>query len=61
MIALGWPAIPLILSRLMTEPDHWFEALYEITGYDPVPEEAYGNMLAMADAWLRWGREHGQI
>ena len=59
IIRMGKPAIPFILDELRREPDHWFVALKQITGEDPIPEEARGNMRGMADAWLKWGDDHG--
>ena len=60
IIAMGELALPLILAQLRNEhddPDHWFAALEAITGQDPVPENAYGDTLKMADAWLLWAKE----
>ncbi len=59
IIAMGPPAVPLILSELRREPDHWFIALKRITGEDPVPEDARGDIDRMAEAWLNWGHMHG--
>jgi hypothetical protein len=59
IIALGEAAVPLILSELEREPDHWFIALHAITGADPVPKESRGRLKEMTAAWLRWGKEHG--
>ncbi len=59
IIGMGEFAIPLILAELRREPDDWFWALAAITGDNPVAEEQRGRMAAMAEAWLRWGREHG--
>ena len=59
IIGLGPQVTPLILKRLAGEPDHWFWALKAITGDDPVPEEARGNLSKMSKAWLEWGRERG--
>jgi len=56
---MGREALPLILGALRREPDHWFVALRRITGEDPVPEDARGDLHRMAEAWLRWGAEHG--
>jgi hypothetical protein len=61
IIAMGPAVVPLILGELRREPDHWFVALKKITGEDPVPEEERGNIEAMAQAWLRWGRLHGIV
>jgi hypothetical protein len=56
IIALGPPAVPLLLRELEREPDHWFAALRTITGANPVPPETRGKLAEMAAAWLRWGR-----
>jgi hypothetical protein len=61
IIRLGWPAVPLLLAELKRQPDHWFQALQEITGADPVPREAQGRIKDMVAAWLRWGRDHDFI
>jgi Uncharacterized protein conserved in bacteria (DUF2188) len=59
IVAMGKPAVPLILAELEARPDFWFAALREITGEDPVPPEARGKVKAMAGAWLEWGHAHG--
>ncbi len=56
IIALGQPAVPLLLAELAREPVHWFEALKAITGEDPVAPRDWGNIPAMAAAWVAWGR-----
>lgn len=56
IIELGEPAVPLLLQDLQKEPVHWFEALKAITGDDPVSPSDWGNIPAMAAAWLAWGR-----
>ncbi len=56
IIAMGEPAIRLILAELEARPAFWFEALRSLTGEDPVPPEARGDVGAMAGAWLEWGR-----
>jgi hypothetical protein len=56
---MGMAAVPLILDDLRREPDHWFVALKRITGEDPVPDEARGDLDRMAEAWLNWGLTHG--
>jgi hypothetical protein len=61
VIALGPRVVPLLLHALETEPVHWFEALKAITGEDPVSPEAWGNIPAMAAAWLAWGRSRNLI
>jgi hypothetical protein len=59
IIGMGRRAVPLILRQLAREADFWFEALVAITGEQPVPLEHAGNMEAMRQDWLEWGREHG--
>jgi hypothetical protein len=61
IIAMGEPAIPLILTELRREPDHWFPALHAITGANPIPTESRGKLGEMMKAWLDWGKEHGYI
>ncbi len=59
IIALGPRAIPLLLRELERELDHWFWALRVLAREDPVPEKYRGNMPAMREAWLAWGRSRG--
>lgn len=59
IIGLGPAVVPALLRELEYEPDHWFWALKAITGVDPVPPESRGKVQAMAQAWVRWGREQG--
>ena len=64
IIGMGPPAVPLILSQLKfegDEPDHWFWALRVITGANPVAQQDQGNVLKMAEAWLRWGAQEGHV
>ncbi len=61
IIGMGQQAVPLILKELQRSPDHWFWALHAITGENPIPEEARGNLPQMAAAWLTWGRDHGYV
>ena len=59
IIDLGQPVVPLILRRMRSRGGHWFEALQQITGEDPVSPADYGNIAAMQNSWLQWGEEHG--
>jgi hypothetical protein len=59
IISMGKPVVPLILAELERELDHWFIALARITGENPVTPEIRGKVQKMADAWGRWGKEHG--
>ena len=59
IINLGQPAVPLILERMRSQGGHWFEALEQITGEDPVSPADYGNIAAMQNSWLQWGEDRG--
>jgi hypothetical protein len=61
IIGMGRPALPLILTELEKRPDHWFAALYAITGANPVPDEDAGRVKRMAKHWLDWARRHGEF
>jgi hypothetical protein len=61
IIELGQPVVPLLLRELEKEPVHWFEALKAITGHDPVSPKDWGNIPAMASAWLAWGRSRNLL
>lgn len=55
IVAMGAAALPFIFAELQREPDHWFPALLEITGQNPVPQEMAGQVYAMTAAWIEWG------
>ena len=59
IISMGQPAVPLILERMRYQGRHWFEALQQITGEDPISPADYGNIAAMQNSWLQWGEDHG--
>ena len=61
IIQLGDDVVPLLLGELQREPEPWFAALREITGEDPVLPAQRGDMRAMTQSWLRWGRRRGLI
>jgi hypothetical protein len=61
IMVLGVRAVPLILRELQAMPNDWFWALRMLTEEDPVTPDQAGNMAAMADAWLRWGKEKGHV
>jgi hypothetical protein len=64
IIAMGKPAIPLILTQLAAEgddPDYWFWALTALTDADPVRPEDRGNFRLMAQSWLEWGKKEGYV
>ena len=59
IIGMGTAAIPFLLRELENDPDMWFMALRSITEADPVSDEIRGNVSAMAEAWLKWGKDQG--
>ena len=61
IIAMAEVAVPFLLQELRYEPDHWFTALRAITGENPVPEDARGNLRRMAAAWIQWGSENNYL
>ena len=61
IIRMGQPAVPWLLERLSQKPDHWFVALAEITGANPVPEASQGKIKEMAQAWIDWGKANGHL
>jgi len=62
IIGMGELAIPLILDDLARNgPNDWFWALTAITDENPITEEIAGNMAAMTETWLQWGRKAGYL
>jgi hypothetical protein len=61
IIALGPAVIPLLLHELERGPVHWFEALQATSGENPVPPDHWGNIAAMRNDWLTWGRQRRLI
>jgi hypothetical protein len=61
IVAMGAAVVPFLLAELRRKPDHWFIALEEITGENPVPPESEGKVKKMADAWVQWGIQRGHI
>ena len=59
IIELGWPVVPCLLADLRDSGNHWYLALREITGENPVAPEDRGHVDRMTRAWLEWGyRKH---
>lgn len=56
IIGIGPVAIPLILKEMSERPNYWFWALKAITGEDPIDPQSRGNIAAMTEDWLNWGR-----
>lgn len=63
IVNLGKQVLPLIFRDLQRrpEPDHWFDALVEITKVDPVRPKDRGYSRRMAKVWLKWARIHGYV
>ncbi len=61
IISMGNSVIPLILQDLQEHGGNWYRALRILSGNDPVPPEAQGNVQQMKQSWLRWGRDRGYI
>jgi hypothetical protein len=59
IMAMGRPAIPLVLREMQQNGGHWFWALHFMTGASPVPEMA--SIEEARKAWLSWGREKGYL
>ena len=61
IISMGEPVLPLILERMKSHGGHWFHALHQITGTDPVSPDDRGNVPAMQESWLHWGEHNGLV
>ena len=56
MVLLGYDAIPLIIEQLKQDRSKvWCEALWRITGFEPInlKDPEYNNNII--DAWIAWG------
>ena len=59
IIRLGPEVVPLLLHDLEMNHGHWFAALRAITGAEPIPQSAAGNIPKMVEAWLDWAKDNG--
>ena len=59
IVGMGEPAVPLILERMRKKGGHWFYALRDLTGANPIQPAERGNVRAMQEAWLKWGEANG--
>ena len=59
IIAMGPAVVPLIVDEMKRDPDQWFWALQALTGENPVPLTAQGNMKEMTAHWLKWAEDNG--
>jgi hypothetical protein len=57
ILLMGKTAVPLILEEMDHDKDHWFHALYTITGENPLPDDFNGSISEARDIWLKWGKE----
>lgn len=61
IIEMGEAVLPLILEDLREGGGHWYRALREITGENPVPEEHRARRPQMRAAWVEWGKARGHL
>jgi hypothetical protein len=61
IVALGEPAVPVILRHLNREPSLLAWALFDITRINPVRPPDYGNIEGITKAWLKWGKKNKYI
>ncbi len=61
IIQLGPVVLPWILQSLDTELALWFGALEELAERNVAAAVEPGDLQAMREAWLSWGREQGLI
>lgn len=54
-------AIPHIFNEIATKGGHWYGALAELTGANPVKEENRGRIEKMKEDWLDWGKKNGWV
>jgi hypothetical protein len=59
IIRLGPEVVPFLLRDLEENESQWFVALRQITGVNPIPSSAAGNVPKMIEAWLQWARDNG--
>ena len=61
IIALGKDVLPYIFQEMIQEPDYWFSALQAIVGINPIRPEHRGDLQAMTNDWLDWGKLAGYV
>jgi hypothetical protein len=59
IIGMGMAVVESVLCDLKQSHADWFWALTAITGDNPIPEDARGDVAQMTEAWLKWGRAKG--
>ncbi|WP_426749207.1 hypothetical protein [Myxococcus sp. Y35] len=58
LVALGRPAVPLIVERYREGSLFWGAALRRITGVTTFGDGVVGNLDATRRGWLSWWAEH---
>ncbi|MGH6670820.1 MAG: hypothetical protein ACRECV_02455 [Xanthobacteraceae bacterium] len=61
IIGQGIAMVPFILRDLQKGPDHWYWALGAITQQNAAENASEGDIEAICEAWLDWGRKRGII
>jgi hypothetical protein len=59
IVRLGSEVVPLLLRDPEENETHWFIAMRQITGANPIPPSAAGNIPEMVAAWPRWAKDNG--
>jgi hypothetical protein len=61
IISKGAGMIPFILEDLKRRGGDWYFALGVISGENPAPDNAAGNVRLIKNSWLEWGSRKGYI
>ncbi|MCG6868410.1 MAG: hypothetical protein LJE91_06660 [Gammaproteobacteria bacterium] len=56
ILSMGPSVVPFVLDELNRQPDHWFYALAQLTGENPIPTDFTGTVDEAAELWIRWGQ-----
>ena len=59
LVAMGEPAIPLILADLARKPSHLFWVLRDITNLNPADPSVAKDFRDVIQSWIEWGRAQG--
>ncbi len=59
LVAMGEPAIPLILADLARKPSHLFWVLRDITRENPADPGVAKDFGDVIRCWIEWGRAQG--
>jgi hypothetical protein len=59
IIEMGPLVVPLILRRMDRQGGHWFWALTQLAGENPIPPAMHGKIADMRAAWVQWGTKRG--